>query len=46
MGTALLHVTRETVRRIGSVKWFTKLDVPAAFHRIRIKVKDEWKTAF
>ncbi|KAI0994516.1 hypothetical protein K3495_g13666 [Podosphaera aphanis] len=28
-----------------SSRWFTKIDVSAAFHRIRVK-GDEWKTAF
>src|SRR5208282_3843689 len=27
-------------------KWFTKLDVIAAFHKIRIAEGDEWMTAF
>jgi hypothetical protein len=36
----------ETLRNIGQAKWYTKLDVIAAFHKIRIAEGDEWKTAF
>ena len=32
--------------RLRGARWFTKFDIPAAFHRIRIKEGDEWKTAF
>jgi transposase InsO family protein len=39
----LIH---ETLRSLSKAKWFTKLDVIAAFHKIRIKKGDEWKTAF
>lgn len=31
---------------ISKARWFTKIDVSAAFHRIRVKQSDEWKTAF
>jgi len=36
----------ETLRQLSKAVWFTKLDVNAAFHKIRIKEGDEWKTAF
>lgn len=41
-----LPLIQETLRNIGKAKWFTKLDVIAAFHKIRIAEGDEWKTAF
>ncbi|KAH0829387.1 hypothetical protein FOPE_10738 [Fonsecaea pedrosoi] len=41
-----LPLIYETLRNIGRVKWYTKLDVIAAFHQIRITKGDEWKTAF
>lgn len=41
-----LPLIYETLRNIGQAKWYTKLDVIAAFHRIRIAQGDEWKTAF
>ena len=41
-----LPLIHETLRTIGRAKWFTKLDVIAAFHKIRIAEGDEWKTAF
>jgi hypothetical protein len=31
---------------MAKVEWYTKLNVFAAFHKIRIKEGDEWKTAF
>ena len=42
----LLPLIHETLRTIGKAKWFTKLNVIAAFHKIRIAEGDEWKTAF
>jgi hypothetical protein len=36
----------ETLRIMAKAEWYTKLDVSATFHKIRIKEGDEWKTAF
>ena len=41
-----LPLIYETLRNIGRAKWYTKLDVIAAFHKIRVADGDEWKTAF
>jgi transposase InsO family protein/predicted aspartyl protease len=41
-----LPLIHETLRNVGKAKWYTKLDVIAAFHKIRIAEGDEWKTAF
>ena len=41
-----LPLIRETLAALSRAKWLTKLDVSAAFHRIRIAKGDEWKTAF
>lgn len=41
-----LPLINETLERIGKAKWFTKLDVIAAFHKIRVALGDEWLTAF
>jgi transposase InsO family protein len=41
-----LPLITETLRQLSRAKWFTKLDVIAAFNKIRIKEGDEWKTAF
>jgi hypothetical protein len=31
---------------MGHARWFTKLDIITAFHKIRIHPGEEWKTAF
>jgi RNase H-like domain found in reverse transcriptase/Reverse transcriptase (RNA-dependent DNA polymerase) len=41
-----LPLITETLRGLSQATWFSKLDVSAAFHRIRIRKGDEWKTAF
>lgn len=41
-----LPLIKETLAKLRKSKWFTKLDVRAAFHKLRIKEGDEWKTAF
>jgi hypothetical protein len=41
-----LPLIYETLRNIGQAKWYTKLDVIAAFHKIRIAEGQEWMTAF
>lgn len=41
-----LPLIRETLRTLAKARYFTKLDVRAAFHRLRVKEGDEWKTAF
>ncbi|KAI0999983.1 hypothetical protein K3495_g8215 [Podosphaera aphanis] len=41
-----LPLISDTIRNLTRAKWFTKLDVVAAFHKIRMKEGEEWKTAF
>ena len=41
-----LPLIQETLAQIAKAKWYTKLDVSAAFHKIRIAEGEEWKTAF
>ncbi|KAI0992744.1 hypothetical protein K3495_g15441, partial [Podosphaera aphanis] len=41
-----LPLIKETFRSLTNACWLTKIDVSAAFHRIRVKKGDEWKTAF
>ena len=42
----LIPCIDETLRTIATAKYISKVDVISAFHRIRIKDSDEWKTAF
>lgn len=41
-----LPLIQETLSQLSQAKYFTKLDVVAAFNRIRIKEGQEWLTAF
>ena len=41
-----LPLVRETLDSLGKAKFFTKLDIIAAFNKLRIAEGDEWKTAF
>ena len=41
-----LPLISEILDRLSGAKYFTKLDLKDAFHRIRIREGDEWKTAF
>jgi len=41
-----LPLIAESLERLAKAKWYTKLDIRDAYHRIRIKEGDEWKTAF
>ena len=41
-----LPLIDETLARLGKAKWFSKLDLKDAYHRIPIRESDRWKTAF
>ncbi|USP74003.1 retrotransposon nucleocapsid protein [Curvularia clavata] len=41
-----LPLITESLDRLAEAKFYTKLDVREAYHRVRIKEGDEWKTAF
>jgi hypothetical protein len=41
-----LPLVRETLDTLGKAKFYTKLDIIAAFNKLRIAEGDEWKTAF
>lgn len=41
-----LPLIRDTLRNMAQARWFSKLDIIAAFHKIRIQPGDEFKTAF
>ena len=41
-----LPLIGELLDRLAQAKPFTQLDLTSAYHRMRIKKGDEWKTAF
>ncbi len=41
-----LPLVRESLDRLGRARRFTQLDLTNAYHRMRIREGDEWKTAF
>jgi hypothetical protein len=41
-----LPLISESLERLVQAKFYTKLDVREAYHRVRIRKGDEWKTAF
>lgn len=41
-----LPLINETLARISRAKYFTKLDIVAAFNKLRMAKGEEWKTAF
>ena len=42
----LFPLIGESLDRLGQAKRFTQLDLTSAYHRMRIKEGDKWKTAF
>lgn len=43
---APLPLISEILDRLRGARWYTKVDLKDAYHRIRIRPGDEWKTAF
>jgi hypothetical protein len=41
-----LPLITKSLERLAQAKFYTKLDVREAYHRIRIKEGNKWKTAF
>ena len=41
-----LPLIQELQDRLRGAQWFTKLDVRDAYHMVRMKKGEEWKTAF
>ena len=41
-----LHLIKETLERVCKAKTFSKIDIIAAFNKLRIREGEEWKTAF
>ena len=41
-----LPLIKETLRSLSKARWLTKLDIAAAFYKLRVALGEEWKTAF
>ncbi|KPM33905.1 hypothetical protein AK830_g12666, partial [Neonectria ditissima] len=41
-----LPLISDLIDRLAGAKWISKIDIRDAYHRIRIKPEDQWKTAF
>jgi hypothetical protein len=41
-----LPLISKLIDRLAGARYFTKLDIREAYHRLRITSGDEWKTAF
>lgn len=41
-----LPLVKETLRAVAKASWISKVDVRAAFHKLRVREGDEFKTAF
>jgi hypothetical protein len=41
-----LPLIGEIMDRVNGARWFSKIDLKDAYHKIRIQPGDEWKTAF
>ena len=41
-----LPLISQALDRLNTAKYFTKLDIKDAYHNVRIKEGDEWKTTF
>jgi hypothetical protein len=41
-----LPLIRKTLKRLAKVRYYTKMNVRAAFHKLCIKKGNKWKTAF
>jgi hypothetical protein len=41
-----LPLIRKTLKGLAKARYYTKMNVRAAFHKLRIKKKNKWKTAF
>jgi hypothetical protein len=41
-----LPLIRKTLKRLAKARYYTKMDVRAAFHKLRIKEGNKWKIAF